>query len=188
MGRIKSFVNDKAFSMSELMVVIAIVTTLAAIGIPRYSKFQAKTKQSEAKLSLSALFTAEESFKQEWNQFSVTLSNIGYSVQGSRLRYKTGFISGANCGSYTTTGGAPSESTTVDHTWSDGSFVNTSSASWSVSITAPSIGTSCSNTAFTAVAYGTPATSPTDPGSLLGDTWTINQTKFLTNSQIFLGD
>ena len=79
--------NIKAFSMIELMVVVAIIGVLAAIGIPEYSKFQAKARQSEAKLSLAALFTAEESFRQHWNSFSVDLVNVGFAVQGTRLRY-----------------------------------------------------------------------------------------------------
>ncbi|MBY0452014.1 MAG: prepilin-type N-terminal cleavage/methylation domain-containing protein, partial [Bdellovibrionaceae bacterium] len=121
--------NNKGFSMIELMVVVAIIGVLAAIGIPQYSKFQAKARQSEAKLSLAALFTAEESFRQEWNQFSTNLNNIGFSVQGSRLRYKTGFAAGT-CSSYTTSGGAPSEVASFANTWSDGASVNTSGANW----------------------------------------------------------
>ena len=44
----KLFTNKKGFSMIELMVVVAIIGVLAAIGIPQYSKFQAKARQSEA--------------------------------------------------------------------------------------------------------------------------------------------
>ena len=61
----KKLISNKGFSMIELMVVVAIIGVLAAIGIPQYSKFQAKARQSEAKLALAALFTAEESFRQE---------------------------------------------------------------------------------------------------------------------------
>ena len=43
-------INNKAFSMIELMVVVAIIGVLSAIGIPEYSKFQSKARQSEAKL------------------------------------------------------------------------------------------------------------------------------------------
>jgi type IV pilus assembly protein PilA len=156
----KAIFNKKGFSMIELMVVVAIIGVLAAIGIPQYSKFQAKARQSEAKLSLAALFTAEESFRQEWNQFSVSLVNIGFSVQGSRLRYVTGFPSTVACTGYVTTGGAPAETTAVTHTWSDGTSVNTSSASWAVAITKPTAsGGTCASTAFIGVAYGTPASS-----------------------------
>lgn len=187
--------NKKGFSMIELMVVVAIIGVLAAIGIPQYSKFQAKARQSEAKLALAALFTAEESFRQEWNQFSVSLVNVGFSVQGARLRYYTGFQAGTACTGYSTALGAPAESTLSSFTWSDGGSVNSSGATWSIAAssnrtkpTAASL-TSCDATAgtFIGVSYGTPASSPSDPGALLGDTWTVNQTKLIQNTQVFLG-
>ena len=188
--------NNKGFSMIELMVVVAIIGVLAAIGIPQYSKFQAKARQSEAKLSLAALFTAEESFRQEWNQFSTNLNNIGFSVQGSRLRYKTGFGAGT-CTSYTTTGGAPAEVSSANNTWSDGASVNTSNASWAytASATTPTIGgfgtplyAACASGAFTALAYGSPASNVTNPSATDGDAWSVNEVKLIQNTQVNLGN
>jgi type IV pilus assembly protein PilA len=186
----KAIFNKKGFSMIELMVVVAIIGVLAAIGIPQYSKFQAKARQSEAKLSLAALFTAEESFRQEWNQFSVSLVNIGFSVQGSRLRYVTGFVAGTPCSGYVTTGGAPAETTAATHTWSDGATVNTSGATWAVGTPDKPTGAggACAQTAFIGVAYGTPASSAVNPGATGGDTWTVNQTKLISNTNVNLGN
>lgn len=188
--------NNKGFSMIELMVVVAIIGVLAAIGIPQYSKFQAKARQSEAKLSLAALFTAEESFRQEWNQFSTTLNNVGFSVQGSRLRYKTGFDALA-CGAYSTAGGAPAEVVTTNNTWSDGTAVNTSGATWAyTSVTSAGFiptnagaqASTCATGAFVAVAYGSPASSVNTPTGTSGDTWSVNQVKLIQNTQVFLGN
>ena len=182
--------NIKAFSMIELMVVVAIIGVLAAIGIPEYSKFQAKARQSEAKLSLAALFTAEESFRQHWNQFSVDLVNVGFGVQGTRLRYVTGFqVTGAGCTGYATAGGEPPEAFTAANTWSDGANVNTSSATWALGTqTKPTgAGSTCTTGSFTGVAYGTPATSGVDPGPTAGDTWLIDERKLIRNSQVYLG-
>jgi type IV pilus assembly protein PilA len=186
----KAIFNKKGFSMIELMVVVAIIGVLAAIGIPQYSKFQAKARQSEAKLSLAALFTAEESFRQEWNQFSVSLVNIGFSVQGSRLRYVTGFVASSACAGYSTTGGAPAETTAASFTWSDGTSVNTSGATWAVGTPDKPTGAggSCAQTSFVGVSYGTPASSAVNPGATGGDTWTVDQSKLISNTNVNLGN
>ena len=174
--------------MIELMVVVAIIGGLSAIGIPLYSKFHAKARQSEAKLALAALFTAEETFNQEWNQFSVTLAHIGFAVQGARLRYKTGFP-GVACAGYSTSDGAPPQVADISNSWSDGASANTSSAIWSVTITEPAAsGATCAAAAFVAASYGNPATTVTDPGPLIGDLWTIDQDKNMLNVQRYLGD
>ena len=140
---------------------------------------------------MAALFTAQESFRQQFNSFTVDLFYVGFSVQGTRLRYVTGFQSTVPCTSYPAPGGgAPAESTSVNYTWSDGSVVNTSSASWALGTqTKPTaVGlTACSSAAYIAVSYGTPASSVVDPGPTAGDIWSINQSKLLRNNQVYLG-
>ncbi len=171
------------------MVVVAIIGILSAVGIPQYSKFQAKARQSEAKSTLAALYTAEESFRQEWNQYSVDLRNIGFAVAGSRLRYVTGFGAGAGCAGYVTTGGAPTEATTAANTWSDGANVNTAAtpANWAFVVTKPTAsGAACAVATFTAAAYGNPSANAVSPTATVGDTWTINNAKLLANTQVYI--
>lgn len=186
--------HNLGFSMIELMVVVAIVGVLAAVGIPQYSKFQSKARQSEAKMNLAALFTAEESFRQEWNQFSTNLNLIGFSVQGSRLRYKTGFDASL-CTNYVTINGAPSEQNSINNTWSDGSSVNTSNATWAyggVSVPVPlnsgPRATLCTSATFLAIAYGSVDKSATNPSNVNGDTWSIDQVRSIKNTQLNLGN
>ncbi len=83
--------NQKGFSLVELMVVVAIIGILAAIAIPNYQKFQARSKQTEARTQLSGLYASERSFIAEWNYGSANLQQIGYSVEGSNMLYNCGW-------------------------------------------------------------------------------------------------
>ena len=82
--------NNKGFSLVELMVVVAIIGILAAIAIPNFQRFTAKSKQAEAKASLSALYSTERAFNSEWQTFSSGFVTVGYKPTGN-LRYTHGF-------------------------------------------------------------------------------------------------
>lgn len=51
--------GTEGFSLVELMVVVAIIGILASIAMPRYDKFKARAHQSEAKVSLSQIYTLQ---------------------------------------------------------------------------------------------------------------------------------
>src|SRR5512134_4000997 len=74
--------NKKGFTLIELMIVVAIIGILAAIAIPNFLKFQAKSKQSEAKTNLKAIFTAETAYFGEMNQYGDFVA-INWSPSGT---------------------------------------------------------------------------------------------------------
>lgn len=82
--------NNKGFSLIELMIVVAIIGILASVAVPNFQKFMAKSKQGEAKSNLSALYTAEKTFFGEWNSYFSDFRDIGFSPEGE-LRYNVGF-------------------------------------------------------------------------------------------------
>ena len=182
--------SQAGFSLIELMVVVAIIGILAAIGIPQYAKFQARARQSEAKGALSAVFSAEQSYFGEWNSFSVDMGNVGFGVQGQNLRYNTGFAPGTAC-QPAANPGAPAELTAAADTLSDGANVNvTNPATWIAAFTstlrtAVPTGSSCTPTAFTAISFGSPKNT-FDVTAANQDRWTITEGKLISNTQVGL--
>jgi type IV pilus assembly protein PilA len=91
--------SDAGFTLVELMIVVAIVGILAAVAIPNYQKYQARARQSEAKISLSALYTAEQAYAVESSTFSQCMNSIGFTPDGASRYYTIGWEkAGTNCG------------------------------------------------------------------------------------------
>jgi len=81
----------KGFTLIELMIVVAIIAILAAIAIPNFVKFQARSKQSEAKANLKAMFTAQKAYTAEKDRFSLLTGEIGFSPErNNRYAYFNG--------------------------------------------------------------------------------------------------
>src|SRR3990172_7879978 len=102
--------REKGFTLIELMIVVAILGILAAIAIPNFMRFQAKSKQSEAKTNLGALGTTAEAWRSENDTYVATWANLGWAPQGTTRYgyYYSGFnaaISSSGLLAGTTVGG-----------------------------------------------------------------------------------
>lgn len=81
----------KGFTLIELMIVVAIIGILAALAIPNFMRFQARSKQSEAKANLKSVFTAEKSYYAEHDTYSPYVADIGFGPErGNRYAYFIG--------------------------------------------------------------------------------------------------
>lgn len=78
--------EQKGFTLIELMIVVAIIGILAAIAIPNFLRYQAKSRQSEAKTNLGGVFVAETSFFAEQGYYG-NFQQIGYALAGASNRY-----------------------------------------------------------------------------------------------------
>jgi type IV pilus assembly protein PilA len=88
--------GKKGFTLIELMIVVAIIGILAAIAIPNFLRFQAKSKQSEAKGNLGGIFTAEVAYQGERNFFG-NFAEIAWAPTGTaRYTYQSGAIIAPN--------------------------------------------------------------------------------------------
>jgi type IV pilus assembly protein PilA len=130
----------RGFTLIELMIVVAIIGILAAIAIPNFIKFQARSKQSEAKSNLKAIFTAEKSYYQEHDKYESLVNVVGFSPErGNRYAYRLG-----TSGKWNDRSTAPEKPATD----AEGITVDTfkyTSATTNPTWVAPSSGTAASN-------------------------------------------
>lgn len=78
--------SQGGFSLIELMVVVAVIAIVAAIAIPNYLRYQAKSRQSEAKVNLSGIYVSEVTFFSEQSRYG-TFQEISFEVASASNRY-----------------------------------------------------------------------------------------------------
>ncbi len=192
----------KGFTLIELMVVVAIIGILASIAVPNYQKYQSRARQSEAKINLGALATAEQAYAAESGSFSACLPMIGFTPGSINRYYSIGFsaaaVSNTNCGG----GGLANTAGINCGSYFSGGLgfacvvpagsmagVTANEVARTVAAGANSVATDCStaswpatvamtSSTFLAAACGNISTSTT----VGADVWTINDSNTLVNT------
>jgi type IV pilus assembly protein PilA len=173
--------SNKGFSLVELMIVVAIIGVLAAIAVPNFKRFQMKAKQSEAKSSLSAMYTAQKAFQAEWGMYFGDFADVGYAPEGM-LKYRVGFTAtagtlsaqypiaarrsqAARAANTSTQGFCGANAINANNCGEDRIYTNQALPPAALSVNAFVVG----------------AASDIEPSTTGIDQWTLNQDKILTN-------
>ncbi len=67
----------KAFTLIELLIVVAIIAILAAIAVPNFLEAQTRSKVSRAKADMRTLATASETYRIDHNQYAIPSDEDG---------------------------------------------------------------------------------------------------------------
>ena len=77
----RSTLPEQGFTLIELMIVVAIIGLLAALAIPNFIRFQAKARQSEARVNLKSVYTSEKGYYADKQTYYDVLSVIGFEPE-----------------------------------------------------------------------------------------------------------
>jgi type II secretion system protein G len=67
------------FTLTELLIVVAIIAVLAAIATPNFLEAQMRSKVSRAQADMRTLQTALEAYAVDWNSYPLNAGGIGLS-------------------------------------------------------------------------------------------------------------
>jgi len=84
MNRIRT---RSAFTLIELLIVVAIIAILAAIAVPNFLEAQTRSKVSRVKTDLRSIAVAEEDYFVDWNSYTFGQGGTQYPIvwEGFRL-------------------------------------------------------------------------------------------------------
>jgi type IV pilus assembly protein PilA len=83
----------KGFTLLELLIVMAVIVFLSGISVPSIFRFLAKSKRSEAYMTLRSLYMAEKAYWAEFGRYTNVLrgaDGLGWKPEGM-LQYTYGF-------------------------------------------------------------------------------------------------
>ena len=166
------------------MVVVAIIGILSAVAVPNFKKYQAKSKQSEAKIQLAAVYNSEVGTQADYDTFATCLPRMGYE-RTPRGYYVVGFLTAytnakfANCAADATLATGPINAAHTDNkSLTPVDYLAAETSKKPANIT---LASTASETDFTAVAEGSISASPAIGSH---DQWTIDHTKKINNFRV----
>ena len=91
--------QNKGFTLIELMIVVAVITIIAAIAIPAYSDYVTRAKRADGKTALASLQLAQEKYRANNPTYATSAASIPFATT-SPDGYYTISISSATATTY----------------------------------------------------------------------------------------
>lgn len=95
LNRINRKLEQKGFTLIELMIVVAIIGILAAIAIPNFRNYQLKAKRGELPTNLKAIKTAEVAYQAEEDTFVKLVASPSRTFSATVGGKKAPWVAGA---------------------------------------------------------------------------------------------
>ena len=96
----------RGVTLIELMIVVVVISILAAVAYPNYQEFTARAKRNEARAALLRLATNQERFYLNNNTFTQDLTALGFGTTPT-ADTETGYyriqVTAANASNFTAT-------------------------------------------------------------------------------------
>lgn len=80
--------RERAFTLIELLIVVAIIAILAAIAVPNFLEAQARAKVSRAKADIRSLATGMEAYYVDNNEYCPDSEGVLDKGQGTQIPYE----------------------------------------------------------------------------------------------------
>src|SRR5258706_12495610 len=99
--RFKPATKFKAFTLTELLVVLVIIGILVLLALPNLMPLISRAKSTEAQLQLEHVYTLEKSYFYMHSKYSSDLKEIGFEQEklvkdGGNANYSIEIVSSAN--------------------------------------------------------------------------------------------